>query len=453
MAVQFDLDNERAIVVAALRDFELRRMALGSVYPEDFLGERFRVIFRAIYECHRKGLEPDADAIAVHSEGEDYGGLDYLQRLFQLDTPKNLDFHLRQLKRDAARFKVRKAELPELDRMLSDKTVSHAECLQRLSEIHATLRVGMRQITSASETWSQDLDLRCSGEVRFQSCGYSEIDHGLIDGYSRGQVSVLAARTGNGKTTVVADTVRRLLSQKQKPRICVLPLEIGPVRFMDKLIASATMTPTIKLRKDAESLTLVERDEFKRVAKKMAGQDDRLVVLGNPFFAMKEWNNRTAIDKLEEITAEGDFDLVVMDLFQRCLTDLRPAEIEQALVRVQHMAQQYQTHYCLVHQISRKAEERKGKRPELGDLKGSGGYEEIPDLIVLLHRPKAYKQFRRKDELEIHIAKQRDYANNLTYIGDFYPMISRIENIHAAAENAGGPEDGNGESEEAEFAS
>lgn len=449
MATQFDLDNERAIVVAALRDSELRRMAIGSVCPEDFLGERFRVIFRAIRESHRKGWEPDADAIAVHSAGEDYGGLDYLHRLFQLDTPKNLEFHLRQLKRDAARYKVRKSDLPELDRMLSDKTISHAECMQRLSEIHASLRVGMGQITSASETWSHDLDLRCSGEVRFQSCGYSEIDRELIDGYSRGQVSVVAARTGNGKTTVVADTVRRLLSQDQKPRICVLPLEIGPVRFMDKIITSATMMPAIKLRKEAENLTLKERDELKQVAKKMAGQDDRLVVLDNPFFSLKDWNNRTAINKLEGIAAEGDFDIIVMDLFQRCLTDLRPAEIEQALVRVQQLAQQYQTHFCLVHQISRRAEERKGKRPELGDLKGSGGYEEIPDLIVLLHRPKTYKQFRRKDELELHIAKQRDYSNNLTFIGDFYPMVSRIENIRVA-ETVGGPEN-NGEDEEAEF--
>jgi len=99
-----------------------------------------------------------------------------------------------------------------------------------------------------------------------------------------------------------------------------------------------------------------------------------------------------------------------------------------ALVKVQHLVKMYDVHLCLVHQISRKAEERKDKRPELGDLKGSGGYEEVPDLIFLLHRPRAYKQFRKKDEIEITIGKQRDYESNITVVGDFYPMVSRIEN-------------------------
>lgn len=441
MAVQFDLENERAIIVSVLKDPDSRRMAVGAVQPEDFLGGRFRTIFKAAKTCQREGLVPDSKAIAVHCDGEDFGGYEFVDRLLDLEPSSNLEYHLSRLKRDAARIKVKKVELPELERMLSDRTVSHGECLGRLAEIQNELRVGPSREENLAEKWSKNLDMRCSGEIHFQSVGYSVLDDVLIDGYSKGQVSLIAGRTGNGKTTFIVDTIRRLLNQKRAPRICVLPLEIGQTRFLDKLISSVSLVPTLKLRKDAQELTLAEREEIKQVARKLVGTRDRLVVLENPFFSLPKWNNQTAMEKLEEILAEGGYDLLLMDLFQRCLTDIRPGEIETALVKVQHMAKLYDTHLCFVHQISRKAEERKDKRPELGDLKGSGGYEEIPDLIFLLHRAKTYKQFRKKDEIEVRLAKQRDDKTNVTVIGDFYPMVSRIENSRLAAEKNDGEEE------------
>jgi len=449
VAVQYDIENERAVIVAALRDPEARRAVLGAARVDDFLGGRFRAIFRALEECQRKGLEPDANAIAVHCGDEDFGGLEFLESLFGCSKPENLDYHLSRLRRDAARVRLSKRVLPELERMLLDRTVGYEECLRSLAEAAGELRVRSDGQENVADKWSENLDRRCAGDVRFQSVGYPELDKVLIDGYAKGQVSLLAARTRNGKTTLVADTVRRLLTQRRKPRICVLPLEIGQLRFLDKLVASATRTPTVKLRKTPEELTLAERERFKKVVRKMVGTDDRLVVLENPFFQLlPEWTNHSAMARLEALLAEGRYDVVFVDLFQRCLTDIRPGQIETSLVRVQHLAKQYDTHLCLVHQISRKAEERKDKRPEIADLKGSGGYEEIPDLILLLHRPRAYKQFRRKDEIEIVVAKQRDYEAGMTLVGDFLPGVSRIENVRLPEGDGSDTEEG--EVEEAE---
>ena len=448
MTVQYDIENERAVIVAALRDPEARRIVTGAASPDDFLGGRFRAIFRALQECQRKDLEPDKDAIAVHCGGEDFGGLEYLGRLLELEPPKNLEYHLSRLRRDAARARLSKRVLPDLEKMLLDRGIEYEECLRALVEATDMLRIRSGGQENVADLWSAHLDRRCSGEVRFQSVGYPELDKVLIDGYAKGEVSLIAARTGNGKTTVVADTVRRLLTQRRKPRICVLPLEIGQLRFLDKLVSSATEVPSLKLRKEPEDLTLAERERLKKVVRKMAGTDDRLVVLDNPFFKLPEWNNQTAMSTLEGILAEGKYDIVFIDLFQRCLTDIRPGQIETSLVRVQHLAKQYDVHLCLVHQISRKVEERKDKRPNLSDLKGSGGYEEIPDLVLLLHRPKAYKRFRPNDEVEFQVAKQRDYEAGVTLVGDFLPGVSRIENVRLPEGDGSDTEEG--EVEEAE---
>lgn len=435
MPAKFDLENERAIIVSSLRDDKSRRTAIGVVDPDDFIGDRFRTIFKSIVLCEQKGLTIDPDVIAVNSNGDDFGGQSFIKKLMSMSSASNIIFHLTQLRCDASRHRAKLTILPELNKMLADKTIDHEECLRKGNELVAALRVVDGSKVDMAGQWKNNLDLRCAGQISFQSVGYSVIDKSLIDGYARGQVSLIAARTRNGKTSYVVDTTRRLLDHDEKPKICVIPMEIGPIRFIDKLVSCSTMTPTIHLRKESDKLTLEQRQILKNSVDDYVGKSGRLTVMANPFLKLSEWNNRNAMNKLESILAEGEYAVVFIDLFQRCLTDIRPMALELALFYVQHLAGAYDTHLCLVHQINRKTEERKDKRPALIDLKGSGGYEEVPDLIKLLHRPMAYKQFRTKDEIEVMIGKQRDYEAGMTFKGEFYPEISRIENVRLAAED------------------
>jgi replicative DNA helicase len=440
MSTAFDLENERALVIAALNDPSARQTLTSAVEPEDFRGERFAIIIQAVAECQQKGLEPDDEAIAVHCGEEDFGGFDFLRKLRSLEAPKNLEFHIARLKQDSARYQVGKSELPELEKMLSDRTIDINECLTKVATIQGRLRLGSAD-SDTSEVWQEDFDRRCSGERGFQSIGYGVLDELLIDGYSKKGVSVVAGRTGHGKTTFMVDTIRRLVARRVKPKIGVLPLEIGRVAFLDKLISSVSQFPLEGIRKGAVKLSIEERGIFRQMANKLVGSDDRLTVLDNPFLTQTERTNDASLTKIEEMLAIGGYDIVFFDLFQRCLSDLRPASIESSLVRVQHLAKLYNVHLVLLHQISRKAEEKKDKRPALEDLKGSGGYEEIPDLVLLLHRPKAAKQFRRKDEIEIRVAKQRDGLSGFTVIGDFKGGVNRIENEHLPASGGGDDDD------------
>lgn len=433
MTKPYDLENERAVIVACLKDRMSRTRAAGAVEPTDFQGSRYRTIFEAIVECERKGADPDPDAIAVFSEGADYGGIEFLQMLFGLEPTKNIELHLGRLRRDSIRLQIREKSIPDLIELLADRTVDHTECIKQTAEILNALRVTEGSNLDPCKEWIEVLDARCAGGVHFVSTGYEPLDSELVEGYAAGNVSVTAGRTSNGKTTFLTDTVRRLLAAPVKPKILVAPLEIGRLRFIDKLVSSATLIETNKLRKFPEELTLEERDVIRQSVHKLLATDDRLTVIDNPFFNLKQtktgkWDNEAALDKIEEILAEGEYSITFWDLFQRSLSLTSPNDIETALVRVQHMARRYGTHFGIYHQISRKVEDRKDKHPRLEDLKGSGGYEEIPDVIFLLHRERAYKKFMESDEVEVNIGKQRDGPANRTMIADFYPEISRLHN-------------------------
>ena len=431
----FDLENERAIVVASLNDSTARRMVVGAIDSDDFQGARFQTIFEAIVQCERKGLEPDRNAIASLADG-DYGGLDFLRMLEQIEVSKNLEFHISKLREDSARAKVRNA-LKEFDLMLADHSIGHNEVIKRIAEFQSMLRVDSMLNDSNADSYLQDFDRRCASGSMFVSTGYLSIDSQLVEGFSKGTISVIAARTGHGKTSFVVDSVRRMLGSTRQPRVLVVPTEIGRMRFLDKLIASITCTRAQSFRKNPHELTLQDRDLIRDTSRKILN-GDRLVVIDNPFFELADrsgrWPNEAALDKMESIIAEGNFDVVFWDLWQRALIDTSPSAIETAIVRMQFISARYQTHNCIVHQISRKAEERKRseRKPRMTDLKGSGGLEEVPDVALLIYRAKVYKPWIRNDIMEISIGKQRDGVVGRTMLCDFYPEVCRLDNDRLA---------------------
>lgn len=82
------------------------------------------------------------------------------------------------------------------------------------------------------------------------------------------------------------------------------------------------------------------------------------------------------------------------------------------LNEIQRIARENGQHFVVVVQISRKVEERADKRPTLADLKDSGGFEEVADLILFFYRDAYYVSKNVEDDfefdvIEINIAKQR----------------------------------------------
>ena len=61
-------------------------------------------------------------------------------------------------------------------------------------------------------------------------------------------------------------------------------------------------------------------------------------------------------------------------------------------------------------------------------MKNSGAYEEVADLVLLIHREKVYKPFMRDDIIEVSISKQKRNFDNMIMMADFVPEFCRLEN-------------------------
>ena len=99
--------------------------------------------------------------------------------------------------------------------------------------------------------------------------------------------------------------------------------------------------------------------------------------------------------------------MVVWDLFDKSLPDLSPSAISEGLNKAQAIAKEFDIHLLLLAQIRRGVERRGDKRPTREDLKGSGGWEEVADQIIAVHRESVYDPDLEDDTMEIGVLKQR----------------------------------------------
>lgn len=426
---KFDVVNEQIILSVVINDENDRRRILGIVNESMFLGKRHKVIFSSIKKCVDKNLKINCNNIAMHSMG-DYGGLDYLENLKGMDGPDDIIYHVVRLRQDYTRLNLIKS-LEDVKEVAGDRTNDFYECVRSVNNLQKIISGvdGVRNNNLNFEKWNSLLSERLDGHISFVSTGYKSLDEYLIEGFFRKGLTVIAGRPRMGKSTFVVDCIGRLL--KSDLKIAHGPWEGGPSVFIDSLVSNKCGIDLIKLIKQPDKLDKKLINKAKNFINRLE-RDKQLTVLSNPFLELgSEWTNDRAMDKTEEILAEGQFDIVFFDLWERCLTKLDPKHIAPALVKMQTLLQKYDTHGVIVQQLQRKAEDRdknKFRRPTLGDLKNSGAYEEVADLVLLIHREKVYKPFMRSDIVEINIAKQKRNLDNMIMMADFMPEMCRLEN-------------------------
>jgi hypothetical protein len=139
-------------------------------------------------------------------------------------------------------------------------------------------------------------------------------------------------------------------------------------------------------------------------------------------------SNRKALDTIEEYAGAwgAGGGVVILDLFARALVDTRPEEEDQALQRLQAMAQETQAHFVIVHQQrSKDIMLREDKHPTLEGLKGSSAWFEVPDTILGVHREYLFKAVA-DDTLRILVLKQRHGQSALTVDFDWDPELGSI---------------------------
>jgi replicative DNA helicase len=420
MAVSFDVDvqNEQVILGALIASAETRKKFVPKLRAESFIDPTHQTLFTALRDLERRGVPYAADTV-VQATGDEvkFKYLRDLESGYGALDDRNVEFHIEKLDRDGAKERAREAfetlyaSLDDTHAPLEDVEAAAAEILRAVREPTGAGRV--RSGKSLREEWFGELEEAAAGrKENFRPLHFSGLDEELYEGAKPGNVIVLAARPGMGKTTFCSNLLMR---QTLRGRRCLsVPVEPGTDAVIEQMACARARISAEKVVKAPDSLTRQELFDIKRASREILDSD-----------LIKFDDEMSSFDELESLVSSEDFDLVLIDLWEYLLEDLDPKVVTQALRRLKKLAKKRKFVAVVVHQIKR-IKRIKNPRPQLHELKNSGGYEEVADLVLLLHRARYYNPDIERDILEIDVAKQRRGPQNVRVGFEFDPRICRV---------------------------
>ena len=253
-----------------------------------------------------------------------------------------------------------------------------------------------------------------------QSTGYSSID-GLISGMTRGEITIIAGRPGNGKTTLAANIARRLTLQGKT--VAMFNREMPNVEMMKKIIAMESGNLSYRSLRHGVDDNKMELDlTVDRISKgyKNLHMFDDIRDLPSTFREIKRLKPDVVIDDhvgLIEYPSHDNRDLRI--------------KIGEVSKRYKWLAKGEDLSVILVSQLNRNVEHRIDNIPRLSDLAESGFLEQDAETAMFAHYPWV-SRYDEVDKLEfnVYIVKNR-YGNTGTvrmgYDGDKCTIYDSIE--------------------------
>jgi len=92
-------------------------------------------------------------------------------------------------------------------------------------------------------------------------------------------------------------------------------------------------------------------------------------------------------------------------------------ELDEITARLKRLAMELDIHVLLVAQLSRAVNGRPDKRPQMSDLRESGGIEQNANIIIFPYRPGYYDESVNQNEAELILAKNRDGERGSVIVG------------------------------------
>ena len=408
-----DLEAEQGVLGGMLLSKDAIADVVEQLRGTDFYKPAHQTVYEAILDLYGRG-EP-ADPVTVAAEltkrGElaRIGGAPYLHTLIaSVPTAANAGYYARivgerAISRRLVEAGTRIVQLGYSDTGEVDDAVDRAQ-----AEIyHVTERRTSEDYLPLAEIMEGTLDeLEAigsrGGTLAGVPTGFTDLDN-LTNGLHPGQLVVVAARPGLGKSTVALDFARAA-SIKHGLTSVIFSLEMTRNEITMRLLSAEARVALHHMRTGSMS-----DDDWTRLARKMSE------VASAPLFIddSPNMNMMEIRAKCRRLKQRHDLKLVVVDYLQLMSSgkrvESRQQEVAEFSRSLKLLAKELGVPVVALSQLNRGPEQRTDKRPMLSDLRESGSIEQDSDVVMLLHREDAYeRESPRAGEADFIIAKHRN---------------------------------------------
>src|SRR5215203_4758439 len=406
------MDAEQCVLGAMMMSKDAIADVVETLRGSDFYRPAHEQIYDAITDLYGRGEPVDALMVSnlLGKRGAliKIGGADYLHTLLaSVSVAANAGYY-------AA--------------IVREKAV-----LRRL--VDASIRIG--QMSYAGEGDVDDIVDRAQAEVysvtdRKASEDYKALSElmqptldDLTNGLHAGQMVIVAARPGQGKSTFALD-IARSASIKHGLASVIFSLEMSQIEITMRLLSAEASIPLSHIRGGRLS-----DDDWARVASKMGQVSEApMFIDDSPNLTMMEIRA-----KARRLKQRHDLKLVVIDYIQLMTSgkkvESRQLEVSEFSRQLKLLAKELDVPVVALSQLNRGPEQRNDKRPMLADLRESGSLEQDADIVLLLNRPDMYdKESERAGEADFDVAKHRNGPTKMITVA-FQGHYSRFIDMQA----------------------
>ncbi len=436
-----NLEAERALLGGLLQDPERIDEIAEQLRGDDFYRADHQELFTFLVDLKGRGERVDLVTLPGLLEragvAERCGGLQYVLQLPDYaPSTVNLDHYAGSVREDAGRRRlVSVAETLTRDAagsldgvsILVDRTV------QRLAEIGATGRVG---------AWAQISEVLDEEFDRIEQAASQGDDGGLglptgihklseaLGGLRPGQLVILAARPGMGKTALGLNIAQHVSLLPDKPVVALFSLEMTRQELVGRMLSSHSEIDARRLREgqvhEGEWEILHDAIEELRAT--------RVMIDDTPALSIGEVKGRCRKLKADH----PNLSLIVIDYLQLMRGDdpkaPRIQQVSDISQGLKALAKDVRVPVLALSQLNRGVESRQDKRPVLSDLRESGAIEQDADVILFIYRDDYYTKEASEcpGEAEVIIAKQRAGSTGTVRVA-WNATIQRFEDVVDAA--------------------
>lgn len=393
-----NLDAERGLIAGIIIDGgdTLQRCLEQKVTPDYFFDPKHQDIYAAAMQLSQESVGIDEITLTerLRREGtlDAAGGAAYVNELTGQVASTAHAPHWLNIVRE--KHFIRKLIATAVTTV--EKAHAHTEGIARLMEEveRSFFSISEDRISESAMPVDKSIEeamelvekiMRDRNSVQGLPTGFNELD-ALTFGFQGGQMIVVAARPGMGKTSIALNFIEAALFPKpneaRKPsNVLLFSLEMPARELALRLLCS-------RARVNMQKLRTAHPDERMQVDLVQAANEYKglpLVVDDNGGQNILEIRA-----KCRRVHARTPLDMVVIDYIQ-LINGLdsglpREQQIAEVSRSIKAMAKEFKIPIIALAQLNRKSEDE-ARQPRMSDLRESGSIEQDADIVMLISKP------------------------------------------------------------------
>jgi replicative DNA helicase len=366
-------EAEQAVLGAMMLSGEaIAQVADLGLRAEDFYRSGHRLAFEALTDLYGRG-EP-VDQVTAKEELQRKGTLDqvggalYVQHLVEsVGTPASAGHYarivadhalLRRLIGAAGEIVQGAYEVPEDPEGFADQSEGRIYSVSRRHQRDQV--VTLRELVHQSMEDLERIHER-TGLVGTPT-GFRDLDE-MLQGVQKGNLIIVAARPGIGKSSLVTNIARNVAVESQEP-VALFSLEMSRVEIGMRLLCSEARVQWHKVRAG-----MVAAEDWGRIV-------EAAEILDPAPLYIVDTGNVTIVDiraKARRLKSQHGLGLIIVDYLQLMSShqrvDNRQQEVAEISRSLKLLAKELEVPVIAVSQLNRDPERRTDKKPQLADLR------------------------------------------------------------------------------------